>query len=69
MQPSYRAMLDREGYADAADAAIIGDEAAVGARLEELAALGVDELCAHILAPTPEDEQRTRAFLATLARA
>jgi len=69
MQPSYRAMLDREGYADAADAAIIGDEAAVGAHLEELAALGVDELCAHVLAPNPEDEQRTRAFLATMARA
>ena len=69
MQPSYCTMLDREGYAVAADAAIIGDEAAVGARLEELAALGVDELCAHILTPNPEDEQRTRAFLATLARA
>ena len=57
MQPSYRAMLDREGYAEAADAAIIGDEATVAARFEELAALGVDELCAHILTPTPEDER------------
>jgi F420-dependent oxidoreductase-like protein len=69
MQPSYRAMLDREGWADAADAAIIGDEATVGARFDELAALGVDEVPAYIQAPTPEDERRTRAFLATLARA
>ena len=61
-------MLDREGWADPADAAIIGDEATVAARFEALAALGVDELCAHILAPTPEDEHRTRTFLATLAR-
>ena len=34
--PSYRAMLDREGYAGPEDAAIIGDEATVRDRLAEL---------------------------------
>ena len=34
--PSYRAMLDREGYAGPEDAAIIGDEATVRDRLDEL---------------------------------
>ena len=65
LQPSYRAMLDREGWADPADATVIGDEASVATCLEELAALGVDEVAAHIVAPNPEDEQRTRAYLAT----
>ncbi len=35
--PSYRAMLDREGYAGPEDAAIIGDETTVSDRLDELA--------------------------------
>ena len=35
--PSYRAMLDREGYAGPQDAAIIGDEETVRGRLDELA--------------------------------
>src|SRR5689334_8186134 len=41
--PSYRAMLDREGYAGPEDAAIIGDEATVRDRLAELKEAGVDE--------------------------
>jgi len=36
--PSYRAMLDREGYAGPPDAALIGDEGEVSARLAELPA-------------------------------
>ena len=35
--PSYRAMLDREGFAGPEDAAIIGDEKTVSDRLDELA--------------------------------
>ncbi len=38
--PSYRAMLDREGYAGPEDAAIIGDEATVSDRLDELSCGG-----------------------------
>ena len=38
--PSYRAMLDREGYAGPEDAAIIGDEQTVSERLDELECRG-----------------------------
>jgi F420-dependent oxidoreductase-like protein len=61
--PSYRAMLDREGFADPQDAAIIGDEKAVSDRLDELAAIGVDEFTAVVFDSSPEVRQRTRALL------
>ena len=64
--PSYRAMLDREGLAEAGDVAIVGDEATVEARLHEVAAAGVTELAAAILAPDPEAVSRTRALLRRL---
>jgi 5,10-methylenetetrahydromethanopterin reductase len=61
--PSYRAMLDREGYAGPEDAAIIGDEATVKGRLDELAAADVDELVAATFDPSAEGRARTRAVL------
>ena len=61
--PSYRAMLDREGYANPEDAAIIGDEKAVSDRLDELAALGVDEFSAVVFDASREVRERTRALL------
>ena len=61
--PSYRAMLDREGYAGPEDAAIIGDEATVRGRLDELRAAGVDEYVAATFDPDPEGRARTRALL------
>ncbi|MEW5812165.1 MAG: TIGR03564 family F420-dependent LLM class oxidoreductase [Actinomycetota bacterium] len=61
--PSYRAMLDREGYAGPQDAAIIGDEATVRDRLAELRAAGVDEFVAATFDPSEEGRARTRAFL------
>lgn len=61
--PSYRAMLDREGYAGPEDAAIIGDEATVRGRLDELAAAGVDEYVAAAFDADPEGRARTRALL------
>ncbi|MFT4041961.1 MAG: TIGR03564 family F420-dependent LLM class oxidoreductase [Gordonia sp. (in: high G+C Gram-positive bacteria)] len=61
--PSYRAMLDREGYAGPADAAIVGDEATATARLAELAALGVDEFVAIVFDRDPGVAERTRALL------
>ncbi|KAB2371929.1 LLM class F420-dependent oxidoreductase [Actinomadura montaniterrae] len=64
--PSYRAMMDREGAEGPADLAIIGDEDAVGARLEELAAAGVTDFVAGEFMPG-EDRTRTRAFLKSLA--
>jgi len=61
--PSYRAMLDREGYAGPEDAAIIGDEETVSQRLDELSAAGVDEFTASIFDTSPEVRARTRALL------
>jgi 5,10-methylenetetrahydromethanopterin reductase len=61
--PSYRAMLDREGYANPEDAAIIGDEQTVSDRLDELAAAGVDEFSAVVFDASPDVRERTRALL------
>jgi F420-dependent oxidoreductase-like protein len=61
--PSYRAMLDREGYAGPEDAAIIGDEQTVSERLDELSAAGVDEFTASVFDASPEVRARTRALL------
>jgi F420-dependent oxidoreductase-like protein len=61
--PSYRAMLDREGYAGPEDAAIIGDEETVAQRLDELSASGVDEFTASVFDKDPEVRARTRALL------
>nr|WP_200828409.1 TIGR03564 family F420-dependent LLM class oxidoreductase [Mycobacterium sp. 3519A] len=63
--PSYRAMLDREGYQGPEDAAIIGDENTVGKRLDELAAAGVDEFAGVTFDPSAEGRARTRALLRT----
>jgi 5,10-methylenetetrahydromethanopterin reductase len=61
--PSYRAMLDREGYAGPEDAALIGDESTVGQHLDELRNAGVDEFVFIPFDPSPEGGQRTRACL------
>ena len=61
--PSYRAMLDREGYAGPEDAALVGDEAAVRDRLDDVRAAGVDEFVAIPFDTSPEGRDRTRAFL------
>lgn len=61
--PSYRAMLDREGFAEPADAALIGDEMVVSQRLDELRDAGVDEFVAAVYDPSPEGRARTRALM------
>ena len=61
--PSYRAMLDREGYAGPEDAALIGDEATVLDRISDLRRDGVDELAAYPFGGSPESIDRTRALL------
>jgi len=68
-QPSYRAMLDKEGYEGPADAAIIGDEVAVSEQLEAVAALGVEEFCGYVFARSADDDARTRKLLGTMAGA
>ncbi|MUL63404.1 LLM class F420-dependent oxidoreductase [Mycobacterium sp. CBMA 234] len=64
--PSYRAMLDREGYAGPEDIAIIGDEQTVRDRLAELEAAGVDEYVGVTFDPSAEGRARTRAVLKEL---
>lgn len=61
--PSYRAMLDREGFAGPEDAALIGDESVVSERLDVLRDAGVDEFVGATFDPSPEGRARTRALL------
>jgi 5,10-methylenetetrahydromethanopterin reductase len=61
--PSYRAMLDREGFSGPEDAALIGDESTVSHQLVELRDAGVDEFVGIPFDPSPEGAQRTRACL------
>jgi 5,10-methylenetetrahydromethanopterin reductase len=61
--PSYRAMLDREGFSGPADAAVIGDEDAVTDRIDELSAAGVDEFVGVVFDASAEGRARTRALL------
>ncbi|MFT3900814.1 MAG: TIGR03564 family F420-dependent LLM class oxidoreductase [Gordonia sp. (in: high G+C Gram-positive bacteria)] len=64
--PSYRAMLDREGYDTPVDAAIVGDEAAVTARVGELVDAGVDEFVGIVFDRDEAVRNRTRALLRAL---
>jgi 5,10-methylenetetrahydromethanopterin reductase len=63
--PSYRAMLDREGFSGPEDAALIGDESTVWHQLDELRDAGVDEFVGIPFDPSTEAGQRTRACLRT----
>jgi 5,10-methylenetetrahydromethanopterin reductase len=60
--PSYRAMLDREGWAGPEDAALIGTESEVAARIDELRAAGVDEFTGAPFGPG-EQQARSRALM------
>jgi F420-dependent oxidoreductase-like protein len=66
--PSYRAMFDREGVAGPGELALIGNEAEVGAKLDEMAQAGVTDFGATEFTPSPADRERTRAFLNSVAR-
>jgi 5,10-methylenetetrahydromethanopterin reductase len=61
--PSYRAMLDREGFAGPEDAALIGDEATVSDRIEELRSAGVDEFAGLPFGDSEESLARSRSLL------
>lgn len=56
--PSYRAMLDHEGASEIADIAIVGDEQAVHAYLDDLRAAGVTEFMGALFG-SHEDRERT----------
>jgi len=68
--PSYRAVLDVEGAADASSVAILGDEAEVERQVRHLAEIGVTDFNAS---PFPVDgdpdaSKRTYALLTALAK-
>ena len=70
--PNYRRILDHGGAAGPADAAIIGDEAAVTSQLEGLFAAGATDYWAAILpvgADRSASRNRTRALLKDLSTA
>jgi 5,10-methylenetetrahydromethanopterin reductase len=65
--PSYRAMLDREGYKNPEEIALIGDEKAVAEKVRHLEAIGVTDFVAAIFKAEDNTVQRTRELLAGLA--
>jgi F420-dependent oxidoreductase-like protein len=64
--PSYRAMLDREGVASAADIAIAGSEDEVNEQVQALADMGVTDLAAVEFGGPAEERERTRYVLKEL---
>jgi hypothetical protein len=56
-------MLDREGYRDPQDAALIGEEKLVTERLDELRDAGVDEFVGYPFDASAEGRVRTRKLL------
>jgi len=64
--PSYRAMLDREGYLGPADAALVGDEATLRSELARRQAAGVTDFNAAIADVEPGAFDRTLEFLAAV---
>jgi alkanesulfonate monooxygenase SsuD/methylene tetrahydromethanopterin reductase-like flavin-dependent oxidoreductase (luciferase family) len=66
--PSYRAMLDKQGAAGPADIAIVGDEDAVAAQVQELARAGVTDFVAAEYA-RGHDRERTRSLLKEISAA
>lgn len=61
--PSYRAMLDKEGAAGAADVALAGDEKCLDAALDRLRDIGVTDFNAAIMPLDDEAEERTLKYL------
>lgn len=65
--PSYRAMLDREGYAGPADAALVGDETTLRRELARRRDCGVTDFNAAIADTEAGAFDRTFAFLSAVS--
>jgi F420-dependent oxidoreductase-like protein len=65
--PSYKAMLDKEGAAAAADIAFVGDEESVAASIARLADAGATDFVAAIVGDK-EEQARGFALLSDIAR-
>jgi F420-dependent oxidoreductase-like protein len=64
--PSYRRMLDHDGFDGPADAVIVGDEDAVAAEIGRFPDIGATEFLPSVFGP-PADRARTLALLSSLA--
>jgi 5,10-methylenetetrahydromethanopterin reductase len=63
MLPSYRAMLDKEGAAGPADVSILGDEASLREKIQQLRDIGVTDFNAAIMSVEEGGFERTLQFL------
>ncbi|MBO0683609.1 MAG: LLM class F420-dependent oxidoreductase [Candidatus Dormibacteraeota bacterium] len=66
--PAYRSMLDRESVDGPGDVAIVGDEDSVARQIKAFAEVGATDYIAALYG-SDEDQARTFALLASLARA
>jgi F420-dependent oxidoreductase-like protein len=64
--PAFKAMLEREGVTSQVDIGIIGDEATARAKARCFLDAGATELAVRESTGTPEEAERTRAFLKDL---
>lgn len=61
--PVFKAMLEREGVASQVDVGIVGDEAYARAKAQRLIDAGATDVAFRESTGTPEEAERTRAFL------
>jgi F420-dependent oxidoreductase-like protein len=64
--PAFKEMLTREGVTSQVDLGLIGDESAARERAQALIDAGATELIVREAPGTPEEADRTRAFLRSL---
>ncbi len=64
--PAFKTMLDREGVSSQVDIGIIGDEASARAKAQRFIDAGATDLAVRESTGTPEEAERTRAFLKSL---
>ena len=64
--PAFKAMLEREGVSSQVDIGLIGDEATARAKAQQFIDAGATELAIRESTGTPEEAERTRAFLKSL---
>jgi F420-dependent oxidoreductase-like protein len=64
--PAFKAMLEREGVSSQVDIGIIGDEDTARAKAARFIEAGATDLAIRESTGTPEEAERTRAFLRSL---
>ena len=64
--PAFRAMLEREGVSSQVDIGLVGDEATARKQAQRFIDAGATDLAVRESTGTPEEAERTRAFLRSL---